>query len=254
MTDLLLQKQYSLWQKNKNAPKISIPHIIHQIWIGNELPQKYNPLIKTLKNKNSNWVYKLWTEKDILSLNDFKAKDLFINTTNPGTKSDIARYEILRQFGGFYFDTDYECIQSLDPLADKSTFIICQQLKTSDGLGNSIIASVPHHIIIEELANNISKTIFNDIMEIINTTGPGYVTRIITENISKLKNTDAILPYDFFYPVPNNIEDIANEKDKYISKNSFAIHYWEKSWFPKKNIFFRLKIKIWKILKGKKEF
>ena len=39
--------------------------IIHQIWLGGEIPKRYSSYIEKLKKINPNWEYKLWTDKDI---------------------------------------------------------------------------------------------------------------------------------------------------------------------------------------------
>ena len=38
-------------------------------------------------------------------------RDVFERAINPGMKSDIFRYEILKQIGGLYVDTDFECLK-----------------------------------------------------------------------------------------------------------------------------------------------
>ncbi len=46
-------------------PQVRIPKIIHQIWIGSPLPQKYYRWQKSWQKYHPDWEYKLWTERDI---------------------------------------------------------------------------------------------------------------------------------------------------------------------------------------------
>ena len=41
---------------------------------------------------------------------------LFDRATSYARKADIARYEVIRRFGGVYLDTDMECLRPIDEL------------------------------------------------------------------------------------------------------------------------------------------
>lgn len=231
MTDEIL-KAHNIWKENTEKPEHSIPHIIHHIWLGSSLPDKYKPFIESFKKYNLDWNFILWDEKKILSLPNFTSKNEFLKASNFGMKSDIARYAILKEYGGFYFDTDFECLKPLDSIADKSSFIACLQFYDKDEFGNAMIASCAHHPLIEKMCNSIKGINSSDIMEIINTTGPGFLTNMIKSNIDIIKPTDALLSAEYFFAVPNSEnKNVPAVKNKYITANSYAIHYWESSWF-----------------------
>ncbi len=82
-----------------------IPKIIHQIWIGPEIPKKFNSMMASWKRLNPNWEYKLWTNADIASF-PMANREQFERAENLGMKSDIWRYEILKLYGGVYVDVD----------------------------------------------------------------------------------------------------------------------------------------------------
>jgi glycosyltransferase involved in cell wall biosynthesis len=92
---------------------IPYPPIIHQIHLGrnSNYLQKYNKNIDELKKINTNCVHMLWDDDSIQELiirnhptfyNCYKRLSLI-------DKSDFARYVIMYEYGGFYFDLDVEC-------------------------------------------------------------------------------------------------------------------------------------------------
>ena len=64
----------------QNDPgKSVIPKIIHQIWIGGELPEKQKKACRDIQvacNENG-WEYKLWRDSDVAELGEFKNKELY---------------------------------------------------------------------------------------------------------------------------------------------------------------------------------
>jgi hypothetical protein len=89
-----------------------IPKLIHQIWIGdNPLPRVWQDRPETWKQKNPEYVYKLWDNDSIKDIDDEGFLDLSINPTH---LSDYFRYKILDKFGGYYVDVDFECLTPID--------------------------------------------------------------------------------------------------------------------------------------------
>lgn len=93
-----------------------IPKIIHQIWIGDQSKRPTN-FMKTWQKNHPDWSYKIWTEKEIEDLNLINKEKFDIHPTLPG-KSDIARYEILLRYGGFYIDADSISIRKMNNLRE----------------------------------------------------------------------------------------------------------------------------------------
>ena len=82
--------------------KHNIPKKIHQIWLGDKkLPTKYTNWMKSWKIFNPDWEYKLWNENNIKDLN-IKEFDIYSKKLNPGYRSDILRYILLKRFGDLY--------------------------------------------------------------------------------------------------------------------------------------------------------
>ena len=91
----------------------------------------------------------------------------------------------------------------------------------------------------------------NSFLTTIATTGPGHITRCIYEHLSHTLQREGadfvnrgdvdqdivIFPSDYFHAVPNsvrvaleNVEERERLKDIYITENSRAVHWWQRSW------------------------
>jgi hypothetical protein len=70
-------------------------------------------MIDTFADMNPSYELLVWTDADAAGLSMFNRAQ-FDATKNFGLKSDLMRYELLHQFGGFYVDVDYECLQPLE--------------------------------------------------------------------------------------------------------------------------------------------
>jgi len=206
----------------------TIPRKIHQIWLGSTLPDRYKKLTDTWKQLHPDWEYKLWTDADVPNI-DIEKINIFKACNNNGMKSDILRYEILRQHGGIYVDTDFECIKSFDDLMYLE-FFTGISYDSNACLYNGLIATTPHHPIIEACVNNLNTQYRgNGAMEIIDATGPYYFTRCFLSFVTKDTKHVVAFPMGFFYPKPNNVTENVDKKD-YLCTYSYAIHHWGISW------------------------
>jgi mannosyltransferase OCH1-like enzyme len=228
----LLEELYEKnWHHTEPVVYSNIPQIIHQIWLGSELPEGYKEWADSWKKFNPNYTYRLWTDKDVdgLKLPNRKA---YNDITNPGPKSDILRYHILNKYGGIYIDTDFECLQSFQSLSHLDFY-------TSVGYPSSIevypglMACIPGHPIIKRLVEEIDKVTVADILKkgILNATSSYLFTEIFFEVVNEYQKGIVAFPPDYFYPYPNNFKGFKNINGKrYIKECSYAIHYWEQSW------------------------
>ena len=111
-----------------------IPKIIHNIWLQgyNNLSEKIIENYNKIKKLNSEWEFIIWDETMIIELLKKYSKiySVYKNIKNlsgviniNAIKSDIARYIIMKEYGGLYFDIDFECVSSFNNLFDKSNTI-----------------------------------------------------------------------------------------------------------------------------------
>lgn len=247
----ILSKQYKNIEatnhKLNNSKNKKIPKKIHQIWIGpRPLPKKYINWMKTWKEINPDWEYFLWDDKKIKSLN-FKNQDLFENSSNVGFKSDIARYEILNIFGGLYVDTDLECIKNIPDYFRSFDYVSCIVFNNTPQIANGVIFAKPN----SKLNFNVMKNILTNSndesdLETLNCSGADLLTREYFKLNEEERVKNLILPSNYFYPIPNFIMKNNFDLEKYITKDTIGIHYWEVSWM-KSNIIKRIIKKLFKI-------
>ena len=186
-----------------------IPKIIHQIWLGpNKRPDIWmNSWKINYIKKHPDWTYKLWTEKEINELNLINKKFYEKEPYYTG-KSDIARYEILYQFGGVFIDADSLWIEgnniSLNKILDmaKESKMFCAVEPVNKwSIANGVIGFAKNHETLKNIINFINKNYINlkskypKKREIWLVTGPKVFTDIVKEYDKSL-----ILESFYFYP------------------------------------------------------
>ena len=181
-----------------------IPKIIHQIWLGDHSKTPYENM-KTVKDKNKNWIYYLWNEKNIGELiNQNKYDEIYRYNKKSENKfrklADIVRYEKLLKYGGVYIDADTVCLKPFDDLLDNEFFVAYENEKLKPGLiANGVIGSIPNHSILGHCVRAIGKINKTKLCKVADfkITGPVLLTKIINNN----KNYNiTVYPSWMFYP------------------------------------------------------
>lgn len=225
---LILKELYDNYYLNNIDKSIRrIPKKIHQIWLGSEFPEIYKKWQESWVVFNPDYEYKLWTLDNIDI--DMENREIFENTTNLGAKSDILRYEILKQLGGIYVDTDFECVKNFDDLLYLDFFAGNGHVAEPE-VFMGIIGCVPHHDILTSCVSNLKiKTIPNVIELIMRLTGPYYFATQVFNNIQE---NMVIFPTTFFYPLPAIERYSIDEKHikSFNKEETYAVHRWAQSW------------------------
>ena len=132
-------------------------------------------------------------------------------------------------------DVDFIVHQPLDVLNHMYEFYACCFPWTlPDTIGNSMIASIPGHPVLEECFRLINgeRSTQDSVLE---RTGPFMFQEAVYNILKgrKYKN-DIIFPKSFFYPFDSSslTDDIKTISDleKFNRPETFAAHYWAKSW------------------------
>jgi len=84
-----------------------LPQLIHFIWTGSVLPNKYFSNLETFSGKQ-------------LGDLSFVTHEILSNISSPVERGDIMRYEVVYQFGGIYVDVDMICQRQFDELQSVS--------------------------------------------------------------------------------------------------------------------------------------
>lgn len=231
------KKLYDLRKKEADelAPEEQIPRIVHQIWIGSPVPEKYKVLMKTWQNWEG-WTYMLWTDEEVKNLT-LQNAELFENAHNYGERADIIRYELLNQIGGLYVDVDFECINPnfFDFAHEHYQFYVgIEPLEhTPMSCCNALMASIPGHPAIVEIVQGLEANVLeHEDNKTFERTGPRYISRSIYNNFTQLVNGNGILfPPTFFYPFAQGENKAFLQNDNlFIHPETAAVHYWEGSW------------------------
>jgi mannosyltransferase OCH1-like enzyme len=213
-----------------------IPKLIHLIWLGGSLPDKFKYTVSEIKKINHDYEIKEWNDNNI----DFTLvnNDLFNKTQNLGSKSDILRFELLKKYGGIYMDYDFIAMKKFDELLQYDFFAGSGDNET---VWNSIVASIPEHKIVNSFLEGLKdvppigagKHNISTVMEL---TGPNYLTRTVLryKDLPGVK----IFKKNYFFPFDASIReetkgltetDIERIKT-YTQPETFCIHFHTCEW------------------------
>ena len=206
-----------------------IPKIIHYCWFGgNPLPELAKKCISSWKKFLPDYEIKEWNESNydvrkipyIAQAYDAK-KYAFV--------SDYARFVILYQYGGIYFDTDVEVIKPLDSILENGAFcgVECDGALNA-GLG---IASPEKLPILQEILESYKKSSFiKENGDYDFTTVVERVSKIFSKygftNENKIQNIAGftVYPSEYFNPIDYYTHRLN------ITPNTYTIHHGAASW------------------------
>ncbi len=217
-----------------------IPKVIHYCWFGgNELPELAKKCIDSWKKKCPDYELKLWDESNF----DVQCCD-YVKEAYEAKKwafvSDYARFWILYNYGGVYFDTDVEILQGIDDIIEKGPFMGFEadgRLNVAPGLGIAADKKNAFYLSILEYYNKIHFILPNGDY---NQKPVGeHITRLLENN--GLEKRDSvqqingiyIYPTDFF--CPKNV--LTGET--IITENTRTIHYYTASWYTGIEAYYR---------------
>lgn len=226
---------------------VMIPKIIHYCWFGNNtLPEKALRCIESWRKYCPNYEIKCWDETNF----DCECCD-YVREAYKEKKwafvSDFARFKILYDYGGLYFDTDVEIIRPLNELVAKGPFMGCEQEKDdisiNPGLGlaaNSrmdVYKKILEHYEKEKFLRNDgtydSKTVCARVTEILSKDG--------FKGNREIEFIDGIYIYPPEFFAPKNFLD---GKIK-LTENTVSIHHYDATWYePEEKISYKIEQKL----------
>lgn len=161
-----------------------------------------------------------------------------------GQASDILRIELLKQFGGFYLDTDYEVFQSLIPYSKVYDLIVGLD-PMSPFLGNAFIATKSDHPFLEKALELIKRNFSQEAPDYVKRefelkneyitvviTGPIMITVAVTSTAGQGENVDIILPPQLIYPAMADLYPMREVAipDGRFPPQTIGAHYWNNAW------------------------
>lgn len=216
-----------------------IPKIIHYCWFGGKpLPRLASKCILSWKKYLPDYEIKEWNETNFdvnaipFTAEAYKAKKYaFV--------SDYVRFYVLYKYGGLYFDTDVEIINSMNDIIANGPFMGCEKngnstqiASVAPGLG---LGAVPLMPIYKEILDEYEKRAFT------NSKGTDLFDTVVTFTTSILKkyglsevNTITtvaginLYPVDYFCPKREENGHFVLK----ITNNTVSIHHYDASWIP----------------------
>ncbi|MEW7976985.1 MAG: glycosyltransferase [Candidatus Sedimenticola endophacoides] len=238
-----IQKSVPIWNKvakryqehlDSKCDTVKIPKVIHQIWLGSRFPRKYKSWSESIRRQNPDCEYILWDEKRIDEINLLN-RTAFDKSPSLAVKSDIARIEILHQYGGMYFDTDFELFTKIPDLYLSTDFVVglVFSARSNPVFGSSFLFSVRDSMITKNLIESIREPLLTSEPEtVMNYIGPYKITDILLNAIQHGYSDYLVLPSNILYPWPSYMRNDFNRRYKYLTEQSIGIHHWEISWVP----------------------
>lgn len=150
----------------------------------------------TWRDMNPAWDYMLWTEANLPKLS---TRRHFQRMKQLPGKADILRYEVLRQFGGFFIDADSESLKPLpDFLLDNDSFACFENEKLrGDMIANGYLGAAQGNALMAELCRRIRRMWRVNHKDAWLVTGPALLTTTVRQmKYSKL----TLYPSHFFMP------------------------------------------------------
>lgn len=218
-----------------------IPKKIHYCWFGGK------PLNKLGKKCLKSWK-KYFPDYEIIEWNESNfdlnccqyVKDAY-EAKKWAFVSDYARYKILYEQGGIYFDTDVEAIKSFDDILEKGAFMGCENptvekgAATNPGLGCAVAPGLGFY---REILDDYEKSSFY------HDDGSLNLYTIVQRTTDLLKKHGLqdtmeiqqvaginIYPAEYFCPIDMRTGKLT------VTKNTYSIHRYAGSWVSKQDIF-----------------
>lgn len=218
-----------------------IPKIIHYCWFGgNPLDNKSKKCIESWKKFFPDYEIKEWNEYNFdctqcqYSAEAYKEKKwAFV--------SDYARFKILYEHGGIYFDTDVEVIKDFAPILEQGAFMgsespdASKKSAVNPGLGIAAPAGLDFY---KEIIENYENSTFYkengelNLYTIVERT-TDFLKKYGLKNINNIQDVAGIRVYPKEYFCPIDMETGKLE----ITENTYSIHRFAGSWENKNNKF-----------------
>ena len=217
-----------------------IPKIIHYCWFGrNPLPEMAVKCIESWKKYLPDYEIKEWTEDNFdITVNTYVEEAYYMKKY--AFVSDFARFWVLYNYGGIYFDVDVELLKPIDDILAKGPFMGLEgfeswysyrNLKAAPAAGLGM-ATYPHHDAVKDMLG------YYDGKHFISLKGkPQYKTVVLIvadvlldrggvidpESITECSGI-YIYPEEYFNP-----KRVATKKIT-ITENTRSIHHYAGTW------------------------
>lgn len=210
-----------------------IPKKIHYCWFGgNPLNEMGVKCLESWKKFFPDYEIIEWNESNF-DVHCCKYVEEAYEAKKWAFVSDYARFKILYEHGGVYFDTDVEVIKSFDDILEKGSFMGSEMKYPyiNPGLG---LAVEPGHPFIKELIDDYHHSSFKkvdgslDLTTIVDRT-TDFLKKHGLEDKNEIQTVAGITIYpdDYFCPIEVSSHRLV------ITENTRSIHHFSASWVDK---------------------
>jgi inositol phosphorylceramide mannosyltransferase catalytic subunit len=227
-----------------------IPKRIIQTGKDSEHSLRTRAMLGTIKNLNPDYEYLFFDDRDVGAFIDREFpqyREIFESFPFDIQRYDFFRYLAVYRHGGFYFDLDVLLATGLSPLLQCGcvfpfegltiSHFLREQHKMDWEIGNYAFGAAPDHPFLEAVIENCVKAqtnpnwvkpmlrgaplILRSEYIVLNTTGPGLLSRTFAENPEFATSVTVLFP-----------DDVCDE-DKWNCFGDFGVHLMEGSWRSK---------------------
>ncbi len=214
-----------------------IPKIIHYCWFGKKpLPPLAEKCIASWKKFLPDYEIKEWNE-DNFDVNAIPYTQEAYEAKKYAFVSDYARFKILYEHGGLYFDTDVEVIRPMDDIIARGPFMGCEQdangtekptVAPGLGIGANLYLGLYKELIVLYENLHFLRTDgtlnFKTVVE--------YTTELLTKyglkNTNEIQKVSGVWIYPQSYFCPISVDDGKLR----IRPETRTIHHYAQSWIP----------------------
>jgi hypothetical protein len=194
---------------------IHIPRIFHRIWLGEQpMPNEFQRYGKTWTDRHPAWEMKTWTDANRIELLN---EALFNAEPTWAGQSDLLRFEILLRFGGVYIDTDFECLQNIEPLIQDA--LCFAGWESEEYIATGIFGATANHPFIERVVAELPRRHRPGRKNVSANSGPLFLHNLLQD--SELRSALVAIQRQAFYPKKDDEREIAT---------AYAIHHGAGSW------------------------
>ena len=222
-------RSFPKYKIKKQSAEPLIPKKIHYCWFGgNAIPEGMQYCINTWKKFCPDYEIIQWDETNY-DLSKYTYMLEAYKRQKWAFASDVARLDILYQYGGIYMDTDVELIRSLDDLLYQPGFCGVEKWRiVNTGGGCGVVAGHPmiahmlkerkkvHFIYEDGTINEESSGTYESMPLVAEGFRPNNTVQ--TVNGMTIYSSDFFHPYDYM------------SKECCITENTFGIHRFFGSW------------------------
>lgn len=215
-----------------------IPRIIHYCWFGgNPLPQSAQRCIASWRKFMPDCEIREWNEQNF-DVNAHPYTRAAYAAGKYAFVSDFARYKILEEWGGIYFDTDVEAVAPIDDLLQLGAFLGLEDAQPPTVSSGLVMAVETHHPIIQEMLEfydaqaKDDSTAMLDMGIVVSGMTEIFIRHgFVRENRYQEVAGISLYPSEYFDPMDNATGRIKQ------TPNTRTIHRYDRTWSAQKPLY-----------------